>query len=939
MSLVPNLDEMTDEQKLTVLESVHKSIAQSKEIQKKKIAENVEIVVQALKKIENDIRSRFDDVGNAIETRVASIKDGRDGIDGKDGRDGKDGKNGKDGKPGRDGKDGLPGKDGADGKDGVSVSSAYVDFDGSLIILLDSGKEINVGEVIAPDLAEKIKVITNGGGTSQSVIDALANLQAQIDALSPSTGTVSLDDGSASSPSLNNVGDTNTGLFFPDEDTIAFTEGGVESMRINSSGYLGIGTQSPTTRLHVSGAGGVASRGTFESTSATTGAPPVINFYRSSTTSMANQFVGQISFIRLLTDSSSNTAATITAFGSNIAGSAAGTIQSDVLTDYRWLIGGAEQARLTTTGLGIGTASPFGKLDVNGITGAGANSFLVGFGVNGDNYYTSGSSGIHVFRAAGTERMRVDASGNLGLGVTPSAWTVGRVLQIANVTGTFLYGAGGQSILGTNSYYDTSWKYAGTGNATYYEQTSGSHNWFTAPSGTAGNAITFTQAMTLNVSGNLGIGTASPANRLDIVSSASSAQMSIAGSDGQFAGMFGGTGSNGPGIFFLNTAPALRFGTATTKALGSFAELMRLTAGGNLGLGVTPSAWGPTQKAIQVSTVGSVACDSATVRLVNNAYFDGTNWVYLTTTTASRYQQTSGIHSWFTAPSGTAGNAITFTTAMTLDASGNLGIGTTSAGDRLSLGGAIRVTQDGSSVGVYLAGGMRHTGSTAFYIDSNTGGAAGNIIFRNGSGFSEQMRLDSSGRLAIGETSAQGYRLNVKIANTSTTLLDGDALRLASSASGADVNINFTDGVANNAFIGMVSGNLYFYTNLAERMRLDTSGNLGIGTASPVNKLQVVGSFGRGAPVTKTGDFTLAATENWIICNGTGTITVTLPAASSWTGREFTIKTIAAFTVISNASNVVPLAGGAAGTAILAATAGTWATLVSDGTNWIIMQA
>jgi hypothetical protein len=66
---------------------------------------------------------------------------------------------------------------------------------------------------------------------------------------------------------------------------------------------------------------------------------------------------------------------------------------------------------------------------------------------------------------------------------------------------------------------------------------------------------------------------------------------------------------------------------------------------------------------------------------------------------------------------------------------------------------------------------------------------------------------------------------------------------------------------------------------------------------------------------------------------------VTLPTASSWTGREFTIKTIAAFTVISNASNVVPLAGGAAGTAILAATAGTWATLVSDGTNWIIMQA
>lgn len=119
------------------------------------------------------------------------------------------------------------------------------------------------------------------------------------------------------------------------------------------------------------------------------------------------------------------------------------------------------------------------------------------------------------------------------------------------------------------------------------------------------------------------------------------------------------------------------------------------------------------------------------------------------------------------------------------------------------------------------------------------------------------------------------------------------------------------------------------------------------GTATPTEALRVsnnqltslTGSFGRGAPVTKTGNFTLAATENWVICNGTGSITVTLPTASSWTGREVMIKTIAAQTVVSASSNVVPLAGGAAGTAILAATAGKWATLVSDGTNWVIMAA
>jgi hypothetical protein len=65
--------------------------------------------------------------------------------------------------------------------DGVSVVDAKIDFDGSLVITLSNGREINVGEVVAPDLAERIKVITNGGGTSQSVIDALASLQQQID--------------------------------------------------------------------------------------------------------------------------------------------------------------------------------------------------------------------------------------------------------------------------------------------------------------------------------------------------------------------------------------------------------------------------------------------------------------------------------------------------------------------------------------------------------------------------------------------------------------------------------------------------------------------------------------------------------------------------------------------------------------------------------------
>ena len=98
------------------------------------------------------------------------------------------------------------------------------------------------------------------------------------------------------------------------------------------------------------------------------------------------------------------------------------------------------------------------------------------------------------------------------------------------------------------------------------------------------------------------------------------------------------------------------------------------------------------------------------------------------------------------------------------------------------------------------------------------------------------------------------------------------------------------------------------------------------------------GAIGRGAPVTKTGNFTLGVAENWIIINSPSIITVTLPAASSWTGREVSFKTVQSG-LISASSDVVPLVGGAAGTSILSAQAGRHATLVSDGSNWVIMNA
>jgi hypothetical protein len=118
------------------------------------------------------------------------------------------------------------------------------------------------------------------------------------------------------------------------------------------------------------------------------------------------------------------------------------------------------------------------------------------------------------------------SSGNLGLGVTPSAWTGsgGVVLEIGR-TGNAIFGSGTLTTYSYNANFNSGWKYSNTGLATRYVQ-NGAHEWYIAPSGTAGNAISFTQAMTLDTSGNLGIGTTSPYSKLDLGSFGNQSQLS-----------------------------------------------------------------------------------------------------------------------------------------------------------------------------------------------------------------------------------------------------------------------------------------------------------------------------------------------------------------------------------------------------------------------------
>ena len=192
-------------------------------------------------------------------------------------------------------------------------------------------------------------------------------------------------------------------------------------------------------------------------------------------------------------------------------------------------------------------------------------------------------------------------------------------------------------------------------------------------------------------------------------------------------------------------------------------------------------------------------------------------------------------------------------------------------------------------------------------------------------------------------------------------------VKLHVSTSGNTPIINETTGgvtsyfnlrnTAGQAYIASSTNDLIFAltASATEGMRLTSAGGVSFGVTGTAygTSGQILTSAGNApptwttpvvntvsAPITKTADFTVANGETWFINNKpTTTCTVTLPAASSWTGRQLTFKNLQTQTLVSASSNVVPIDSATAGTAILLGVVGNWATMVSDGTNWIIMQA
>jgi hypothetical protein len=334
------------------------------------------------------------------------------------------------------------------------------------------------------------------------------------------TGVTTVQAGTAAAPAITTSGDTNTGIFFPAADTIAFTEGGVERMRIDNAGNVGIG-RAPTGWVN-----------TYRMLQVGSG---------NGTASLAGS-VDSVSNISLTTNAR-NADGTVWRYLD--AGFASRYDQID--SGHRWFTAASgaaagneitwqERMRITSAGnVGIGTSSPgsysgYTTLSVNGSTG-GIIDLATGGTRIGSVFSTSSSFELYtlsaipiVFTTNNTERMRIDSAGNVGIGTSSpggrldvvSATQINDAYNPAAFFGTSASGTQGGAIGSrTISANTTQGLYISSGQTLTLNASAGIRFQMGALPATA--VSTATEVMRIDSSGNLLIGkTTATANGGDL---------------------------------------------------------------------------------------------------------------------------------------------------------------------------------------------------------------------------------------------------------------------------------------------------------------------------------------------------------------------------------------------------------------------------------------
>jgi hypothetical protein len=510
---------------------------------------------------------------------------------------------------------------------------------------------------------------------------------------------------------------------------------------------------------------------------------------------------------------------TVTADGASLDGA---VVINESGADVDFRVEGDTDANLlfvdaSTDRVGVGTNAPDALLTVDGIAsfgaGAAATPSIAAAGDLNTGVWFPAADTIAA-STAGTERLRIDSSGNLGLGVTPSAWTTLKPIQFAG--GASLAGLGNVGYLGANCYYDGSWRYIASATSGRYE-VAADHKWFNAASGTAGNAITFTQAMTLNASGFLGIGQTSPICYVDIYGNGGYTYARFWRSDEAGYGGRVGTGNTLHGSASARSLGLDGFNQISFGIAGS--QVAQIDSSGNLGIGTTSpdASMGPGLH-IKSASGNSLILEKDTGAAIQFR------------SDASTIRATiGGING---ADGLTIATGAAQTERLRITSAGNVGIGTTAPDYQLHVTTTFAVGASGFNQQL-----------------SFTNDTIQSLLL--GTGYTTLKLNPLGGSVNIGGTNGAA-KFEVNNAVSTTGSLTDSTINLATTAvTGRKVNIGFglPGGVGNTnaATIGFdvingagaLQGDLFFSTRGStadsvptERMRIDSTGNLLVATTT-----------------------------------------------------------------------------------------------------------